>query len=286
MAFTKRIPAKQWGDPAFRVAATASDGREVRYVARGGCLVNKTSGRVTIRSAGACTITAAALGADPPASASQTFAIEKAHPVIRFGDHEVRFERPFAVDLDADVDPTIPLRYRVIHGAPRAFSDEPCTIRNGALTFVETPTLANHPDLGAACMVEVSAAEASSDYHAPRPARGLIHIRTPSFDVSVPAVPDVEWSKDADHRITIPAHEDSGDAFGIEVEVAAANEHQCKWLSTTPQDSPPRTTRYRVELGLADPSGVAYTCELTAYAMPDDYRSGNPSDGFTVTVVP
>jgi hypothetical protein len=77
--------AKTYGDPDFRVSATASTGLPVAFGAGGDCTVSGTT--VHITGAGSCTITASQPGDvnNPPApSVSRTFAISKAGQRIIF----------------------------------------------------------------------------------------------------------------------------------------------------------------------------------------------------------
>ena len=285
--FTKKIPAKEWGDPAFRVAATASDGRDVTYAAKGGCRVNKSSGRVTIGSVGSCTITAAAVGADPPASASQTFAIERANPVIRFGDAITRFTRPFRYAIKASVTPEIDLRFEVLRGDPRGQNDEWCGIRGGALVFTKTPTADDFPTIPTDCVIRVSAGGTSQNYERPTPKTARIRIDYPAFAVDAAESTTVSYGSDADQIISITVRERSGDAFGIFT--TTFTNDLCIVQSTEPEPAPAGTTRYRarVEITGGPPSpGTMYECRLVAEAIPPDYQGGKRSDEFSLFVEP
>ena len=245
--FKKKVSTKAWGDPAFKVAATASDGRDVTYAADGGCRVNKTSGRVTIRSVGDCKITAKAVG-DPPASASLTFAIEKAQPIIRFGDATTEFARPFGYRLKAGVTPEIDLRFEVLQGHPRGQNDEWCGTKGGVLVLTRNPTADDFPKIPTDCVVRISAASTSKNYKPPTPKVARIRIDYPAFAVNAPETTPVSYQSDEDHIITITVRERSGDAFGI---FATNIDGPCNVLSTEPETAPAGTTRYKVRVEFA-----------------------------------
>jgi hypothetical protein len=280
--FVAAVSTKTWGDQPFMVRASATRGARVRYAASGTCRVDARSGRVTLISVGTCTINATAVE-DSRAQDTLGFKVIQARPVIRFGDRSTSFTRPFNFPLGATVTRRIQLRYQVLRGQGGAYNDDACVVVNGNLRFSQNPQLAS------ACLVEVSAAKRSPNYATPKPVRGLVSIGFPSWQVDVPPVPVVHWSKLAGGRLKVPVHEDSGDAFSMSVwpNSAGGSADGCNFVGTSPgSPSPPGTTRYIVTLELSKPTDAGYTCSLLAEAGPLDYAGGKASDPFTITVVP
>jgi hypothetical protein len=281
------IPTKRWGDPTFKASAKASDGQPVKYAASGGCTINATSGQVTIKSVGTCKITAVAATGSPQASASVTFSIDQAQPVIKFGKRETRFKRSLNYALKATTTPSIPLAYKVIHGAAGTANDAFCTVKNGALVWTKVPTNEDHPSMDAFCMVRVSAATTSQNYVTPKAVQALVHIGYPAWVVKA-GNQSISWAADtqvdANGRYAIlSVSEDSGDALGMEIN------GNCGHGSTEGTNVPLRTRTYRVKFYLDDPAAFTYPCDLTASALPQDYHQGDSGiedANFTLTVNP
>jgi hypothetical protein len=169
VTWTRTVTTKQWGDKPFKVLATASNGAHIAYSAEGGCDIGKSNGTVRINNAGSCVITATAATSDPPATASLSFEIAPAHPVIKFGKDSTRFQRDMRLALSATTDPEIDLSYAVVHGAKGSAHDEECAIDGSSLVWAHLPTLDRFPSLDAFCMVKVTAARSSKNYVAPDP---------------------------------------------------------------------------------------------------------------------
>jgi hypothetical protein len=282
----KAIPPKRWGDPTFKASARASDGKPVRYAASGGCTVKASTGVVTIKSVGSCRITATATTGSPPASASVTFSIDQAHPVIKFGKRETRFKRSLNYALKATATPSIPLAYKVIHGAAGTSHDEFCTVKAGALVWTKVPTNEDHPSMDAFCMVQVSAATTSKNYVTPKAVQGLVHIDYPAWKVHADNV-TISWADttlDANGRYAvITVFEDSGDALGMQVNGS------CGSGTTEGTTVALRTRTYRVKVYLDQPDGTNYPCDLNASALPQDYQQGDSGveqANFKLTVKP
>ena len=135
--FTQSIADHRWGDPPFKVRATATGGKSVRFAADGGCRVDGQTGTVTIQTVGRCAITASVPGAKPPATASQTFRILRASPVITVKNQSTRFARPMQYRVKVSVSPRIPLKYAIEHRDPE---DAWCKVTSaGILTFSHQP---------------------------------------------------------------------------------------------------------------------------------------------------
>jgi hypothetical protein len=285
VSFVTPVPKSTWG-ASFTVEAEATDGSAITYSAEGDCSVNETSGKVKAESVGTCKITAAAVDADPPISATQNFNIAKAKPVIHFDDASTRFARPFKYQLKVSVTPDIPLKMVVDLDAAGGNNDEFCTIKNGALVFNKTPTADDFPQIPAVCVVKVSGSGAKN-YEAPKAVSRKITIDLAAFDVDAREAFNVDYSDDGG-VLTFTVRENSGDAFGLNVE---SDDFHCVVASTTPEKSPAGNTRYKVTVELQDPDGdppdeVPYKCPMTASAQPPDYQGGKPADKFVINVVP
>jgi len=293
IAFVTPVPKPTWHGKAFTVKAQASDGSAVAYAATGPgvCAVNATSGRVTVDERGKCKITASVVDADPPVTASQSFTVGKAKPVVKFDNSTTRFARPFRYQLPISVTPKIPLKMVVDRNDPRGTNDDFCVVNgDGLLTFDPRPTPSNFPQIPAKCVVRVSAT-GTANYDAPKAVSRVITIGLADFRVNVAEIVPVTHST-TDGTVTFTIQEGSGDAFGIEVysnsdaDVGEDN-YLCEPVSTTPYPAPGGTTRYTATVTLqAPPGGAAYDCEMSAQAVPPDYQGGKFIDNFTIHVEP
>ncbi len=284
MSFAGAVPAKRWGDPPFKVAATATGGARVTYAAVGGCAVDASTGTVTIRSVGKCSLTASIPGGGSGSKDTLTFAIAKAHPTIKFSSASVVFRRPFkALRLGATTDPAIPLQYRVL---PTGFDiDDFCTVTPaGALTLSPAPTPTKFPQLDADCLIEVRAAATSPNYDPPAPKRARIHVLKPQFTVRAPSV---TRTRPGSGRVTVVVREDSGAAMGMIVQDApdTASPGQCTYVATAPAIPAPGTHQFTVTIEVAAASST-YVCSLLAQAQPPDWQGGHFEDAFQLTVQP
>jgi hypothetical protein len=270
--FLASVPTKHWGDPPFKVKAEASNKAHLAYAAAGQCSVGRKDGLVAVKAVGTCKITASTTS-EPAAKVSLDFAIQRAHPKIKFKDRAIRFTRPFAYKPAATVKPSIPLHFQ---GIKQGAFDE-CVVENNRLTFTNA-----EPDLPADCVIEVSAAQTSDQYFAPATVRATIHVDVPDWHVDA-IDPDTVHFDATDPTVTVTVRETSGDAFGIEVEDSG----ECTVKSISPPDpSPPGTTTYLVVVSLAPPPAGGYTCQMHTAAAPADYLGPGGTDDIHVTVVP
>jgi hypothetical protein len=290
MTWTRTVTTKQWGDKPFKVLATASNGAHVIYSADGGCDIGKSNGTVTINSAGSCVITAVAANTDPPATASLSFEIEPAHPVINFGKDSTRFQRDMRLALSATTDPEIDLSYAVVHGANGSAHDEECAIVGSSLVWAHVPSLDRFPALDAFCMVKVTAARSSKNYVAPDPVQALIHIDYPVWDVHAQAQ-TISFADGDTQAVTV--FEDTANALGMEVD---ATDGPCGSASTGGK-IPLGTTKYKLQVQVDDPAdhpelvdaNGAYTCTMHASALPSAWQhgaKGKAEVAFVLTVTP
>lgn len=275
--FSKKIPDKQWGDPAFNAIATAASGANVKYSAKG-CKIDPSSAKVTIGAVGTCTITATATLGDQTGQASVSFAIKPAHPVISFVALNVTFQRPFkAFPLRASSKPPIKLKYRVIPTGKDM--DDFCAVTSsGALIFKRVPTLAKFPQLDGDCQVEVSAAETSSNYTTPQPRTRTIRVRKPVFDVQGQSRGPLTIAVETTVSMTIL--ENSGDALGMRVEISNDPGGNC----SDPSD-PVASGRTKYTFTVKVKAG-SYSCEFKAQAQPQDWQGDGFEDIFRLTVKP
>jgi hypothetical protein len=286
--FVTPVPKPTWHAKPFKVRAKASDGSAVAYVADGVCTVKATTGLVTVDKLGKCTIIANVVDADPPLTASQTFTVAKAQPVITFDNSTTRFARPFRYRLPITVTPAIPLKIVVDRNDPRGTNDEFCVVSDGVLMFDPKPTPGNFPQIPAKCVVRVSAT-GTKNYDAPKPDSSVITIALADFKVNVDEIVPADYSNSATVKFSV--REGSGDAFGVEV---YSNEDAdidgdnflCDPVSTTPYPAPGGTTRYTTTVKLQAPPSGANDCEMTDRAVPVDYQGGKFLDNFTIHVEP
>lgn len=272
--FTKKIPDRQWGDPAFTATATASSGATVKYSAKG-CKIDPSTAKVTIGAVGKCTITATAMLGDQTGQASVSFAIKPAHPVISFVALNVPFQRPFkAFPLRASSKPPIKLKYRVIPTGTEM--DDYCAVTSGgALILKLVPTLAKFPQLDGDCRVQVSAAETSPNYTTPEPRTRTIRIKKPVFDVDgqsrTVTITGVT-------TVTMTILENSGDALGMGVEETDDPDGNCSDRSDPVASGRTKYTfTVQVKVG-------SYNCTFKAQAEPPDWQGDGFEDTFTLTV--
>ena len=275
-----KVKSKRWGDKPFEVKAEASTGATVKYTAKGACTVTPRGGRVELKKAGDCVITATTTEGEP-GEASKTIRVAPAKPKIQFAGKNIRFERPMAYALTAKVSPKIPLAFALV----KSGSDPECKVSNGKLTLTQ-----RKPDLPRNCKVQVSAATTSPNYSTPKPVVAKIHIDYPSWDVDASSPGEVDYSK-VDGKVRVTVREHSGDTLGMNVFV---NNGPCETWDISPErPSPPGTTTYFVTLTLPKPgengTPAKYSCTMKVVALPDDWASsvgGTTEDQFTVTVVP
>lgn len=277
VAFAKTtLKPKHWGDPKFRLKATATPAATIAYTAEGPCTVEQTTGIVELTGIGNCTITATTTSG-PVASASLSFPIAQAQAVITFKSVSVRYTRPFSYKLVASSDPPVALGFQLVSTG----SDPNCKVANGKLTLSGI-----QPNLPADCFVEASAA-ASPNYATPSPVRAKIHVNYPRWDVDALSPGTIRY--DASHpTVTVTIRESTGDTLGIDVH-ATGDTFECDVQSVQPEaPSPPNTTTFKAVIGLQTPSTGGYVCHMVAEALPPDYAdaAGRTSDPFTITVVP
>ncbi len=284
--FVEAIPAKEWGDPPFEVNAEAVSGLALEYSSDGACSVSGAT--VTIETVGTCTITALQPGTPEwtAASATLTFAVDQATPVITFEDRTIRFTRDLRVPLWAESDPPIPFRYTVIR-TDETYNEDPCAIDGDNFVFPDDPI----PTLSARCAIQVEAAADSPDYVTPEPRIAIVDINFPSWDVAIDPLPSEIDFSDSDAALTITIVERSGNAYGMEV-FASGSCTQIGVGSGTlfadPQPLAPRgTTQYTAQIILLDPTTVSFpTCTIEVSAFPLDHVGGKGSDVVSFTVVP
>ena len=291
VAFVTPIPKPTWHGKPFRVRAEASDGSTVTYVAEGVCTVKASTGQVTVDELGDCTIRASVVDADPAVTATQTFTVAKAEPVITFDDSTTRFARPFRYRLAVSVTPEIPLKMVVDRNDPQGTNDDFCVVNSdGVLVFDPRPNASNFPQIPATCVVRVSGT-GTKNYDAPKAVSGVITIALADFRVNVAEERTFDYSE-TNGIAKFPVQEGSGDAFGIEVYSnqdadAAGDNFLCEAQATTPNPAPGGTTRYTATINIQEPPDDApYDCEMTAQAVPPDYQGGKFTDDFTIHVVP
>ncbi len=209
----------------------------------------------------------------PAAKVSLDFAIQRAHPKIKFKDRAIRLTRPFAYKPAATVKPSIPLHFK---GIKQGAFDE-CVVKNNRLTFTNA-----EPDLPADCVIEVSAAQTSDQYFAPATVTATIHVEVPDWHVDVIDPGTIHFDA-TNPTVTVTVRETSGDAFGIEVFDSGG----CTVQSITPpHPSPPGTTTYHVVLGLAPPPAGGYTCQMHFAGEPADYLGPGGYEDIDISVVP
>lgn len=123
------IPSPTFGDDPFQLSAVSSAGLPVGFAVISGPATVDSSGFLAITGAGSVTVRASQAGSDKyfPASADQTFTVNKAPQDVHFetiGD-KTYGDAPFA--LTASVDTHLPLVFTIVSG-PATLSDSILTI--------------------------------------------------------------------------------------------------------------------------------------------------------------
>ncbi len=201
-------------------------------------------------------------------------------PVITFPNKSITFRRR-GVTLGARITPKGPIQYDIVHGVAGTENDEQCHIVGGLLKLWRpnlTPAERDKisPSLPTTCLVKASSPQSD----AVKPQQASIHIGYPIFDVHVDPVDPVDWSE---HKtVTVRVHEYSGAAYYLTLSLS----DEC---SSPAPDGPmaPGALHLDIPVTLANPGNTSYTCNMTAFAGPQDISGGGrESAKFTITVNP
>ncbi len=199
--------AKTWGDPPFRLQATASQPARITYSASGPCRI--ADARVSLDAAGACRVIATAVSttSEQTATASLAITIAKARPTITADDASLAYARDFAHQLTAGVEPDVPLTYRLDpdHSPTGGLR---CRVEDGVLTLVGGVNADAGPAslLPVTCPIEV-AALASQNIEPGAPVGFDVTVTAPPLNlVADPTTSDVT----GDNEITVTLTESTG----------------------------------------------------------------------------
>lgn len=250
--FAQSTLAKTWGDPPFRVRATANQQAQITYDATGPCRVE--DGQVSLDGAGACRVTATAASTNgQQASARLDIAIAKARPKISAGDVSVMYSREFAHQLTASVEPDIPVGYRLDpdYTPSQGFR---CQIENTVLTLSAgvNAGAAGASLLPVTCPIEVAALE-SPNIEPGQPIRFDVTVTAPTLHlVADPTSADVT----GDNEVAVTLTESTG--FGLAPTAASnkASNARCT-PGTITRISPTQFT------STVATRGGDYTCTIT-----------------------
>ena len=204
-------------------------------------------------------------------------------PVISFPDKSITFRRR-AIDLGAKITPKGPIQYEIVRGATGTANDDQCHIVGGLLKLWRSDLPADRrdtiaPSLPTTCLVKASSLP-SAGRAAAQPQQASIHIGYPIFNVHVDPVDPVKWSEHKE--VTVRVHEDSGAAYFLTLSLS----DECS--SPAPDGAMAPGTRFLdIPVTLVNPGDTSYTCNMTAFAGPQDISGGGKeSDKFTITVNP
>jgi len=264
------VGAKRYLDPAFKVTATATSQLPVTYTASGACSVAPTTGVVTIKSAGTCTVTASRAADSTWASATRSLAIAvaKAPQKITFADRQVdfgRFEhhRLWATAPNASIRYNlVPPRTAATRGSGGMYSHPRCQLKGSVLSFTDRDD-GYHEMLPSYCYVRAIGTSTSPNFDKPERTMASIHI----------------YGGQSGLKIVAPATAASGTRFTVRVSTMNGNPDYisatvgCPGEGDTTQQikspAPNATMTFTVTAPTLT-SGTT-TCRVSASAGPSDF---------------
>ncbi|MGW6194782.1 hypothetical protein ACWF0M_01415 [Kribbella sp. NPDC055110] len=276
------VGAKRYLDPAFRVTATATSLLPVTYTASGACSVARSTGVVTIKSAGMCTVTASRAADTTWASATRPLAImvAKAPQKITFADKQVDFGRFEQHKLWATA-PHASIRYDLVPRRTVAtccnggmYSHPRCQLKGSVLAFTDRDD-GYHSMLPGYCYVWAIGTSTSPNFDNPERKMASIHIYGGQDGIKIDA----------------PATAKSGAQFTVKVYSTNGNPDRIS-ASISNCSATPDTTRY---IDFPQPnetmtfkvtaSTTETECVVRAQASPGDYvfKPGFHHESVTIT---
>ena len=277
------VGAKRYLDRAFTVTATATSRLPVTYAASGACSVARSTGVVTIRSAGTCTVTASRAADTTWASATRSLAIPvaKAPQKITFADKRVDFGRFEQHKLWATA-PNASITYKLVPPRTAAtrdsggmYSHPRCQLKGSVLSFTDRDG-DYHAMLPGVCYVWASGTSTSPNFDKPERKMASIDI----------------YGGQSGLRIDAPATANSGTRFTVKVSTTNGNPDyisagvDCSATPDTAQriDFPQPNATMTFTVTAPTPTDEKSHCRVWARAGPADYVFRRGEDYKEVTI--
>jgi hypothetical protein len=278
------VGAKRYLDPAFRVTATATSQLPVTYTASGACSVAPTTGVVTIKSSGTCTVTASRAADRTWASATRSVAIAvaKAPQKITFADRQVdfgRFEqhRLWATAPNASITyQLVPPRTAATRGSGGMYSHPRCQLRGSVLSFTDRDG-DYHSMLPGYCYVWALGTSTSANFENPERKMASIAIYGGRSGLKIEAPATVR----AGTQFTVRVSSTNGNPDAISGGIM-----NCSATSDRDRIDFPRPNETMTFTVTAPTTTPPKACLVWAQASPADYVFKPSSLGESVTIKP